>query len=288
MAVLFVDGEVLHGEPVAGHVAAHELVLAARDFGDDLAIRMQQVEHGVEIAADWVEQGRAIELGGEDGECAVADGVVGHGAALDVLAIVIDIDALGEPLFDAAEIRGVGEDLVDLGKRGGDHPAVIRRVNAAGRQRPTGLDEEGAQGAQDLAGTVHLGNGGGGADVVDDEAGVGRRVEIRGEEIDVAFGALRAFEESGGEADALDQFARRVVFGLGAEQAGGGGLDQSAGGAGGDHQVVVGNGAEARAGGVGDLRAQEVVERGVVACDNARIDDGRRPCRSGAGGRNRQ
>ena len=44
-------------------------------------------------------------------------------------------------------------------------------------------------------------------DVVHDESGIGRRVEVGGEQIDVALRALRALEKPGGEADALEQHA---------------------------------------------------------------------------------
>ena len=169
LTVLFADGEVMDGKPVSGHGAAHKLVLTARDFGDHFAIGMDEVQHGVQVAAYGIEQGGTVELGGEHGEGAVADGVVGHGAALDELSIVIDIDALGEPLLDAAEVRGVGKDGVHLGEGGGDHPAVIGRVNAAGGQGGRGFDEEWAQGAEHFAGAgclaVHLGDGGGGGHV---------------------------------------------------------------------------------------------------------------------------
>ena len=42
-------------------------------------------------------------------------------------------------------------------------------------------------------------------DVVDHEAGVGRGVEVRGEQVDVALGTLRTFEEACSDPDAFEE-----------------------------------------------------------------------------------
>jgi len=80
-------------------------ILAPGDFGHHLIAGMQQVQHRVQIPPHRIEQFRTAEPGRHHDEGAVADAVVDGGAALSVLAVRIDIDALGQPLIDYAACR---------------------------------------------------------------------------------------------------------------------------------------------------------------------------------------
>ena len=103
--------------------------------------------------------------------------------------------------------RGIRKEVVDLRERGADDPAVVRRVDAARRHALARLQQERPQRGADLRGAVQAADRRRGRDVVHDEAGVGRRIEVGGEQVDVALRALRALEESRGEADAFEQHA---------------------------------------------------------------------------------
>ena len=85
---------------------------------------MEQVEHGVQVAADGIEEVRAVEFVGEDGEGAVGDGVIDGGRTLVELAVGIDVYGFIQPLADAAEVGVLFEEFVHLGKSFADDPTV--------------------------------------------------------------------------------------------------------------------------------------------------------------------
>ena len=112
--------------------------------------------------------------------------------------------------------------------------------------------------------------------IVDHEAGVGRRIEIGGEQVDVAFGALRTLQEPGRQANPLQHFRRAVMLRLRRDPRGCRRLDEAARRARGEHHVLVRHTARARARRVGDLCAQQTFQRRIVARHHARVHLGRR------------
>ncbi len=180
------------------------LILPARDLGNDFAVGVQQIHQRVQVLAHRIEQRRALQLRGHHDKRPVGDDVVGERAALGVLTVAINVDAFRQPLIDPAHEACVWKEVVRLRERGADDPTVVRRVDAAGRHPLPRFQQEGPERGGNLRGTVQAADRRRRRDVVNDEPCVRRRVEVRGEQIDIALRALRALKESGGEADAFE------------------------------------------------------------------------------------
>ena len=73
------------------------------------------------------------------------------------------------------------------------------------RRSGSGLHQEWPQKTDQFVDGVELSDSCRGGYVVDDNAGIGGRVKVGGEQVDVALPALRAFEKSRGQADPLQE-----------------------------------------------------------------------------------
>ena len=153
---------------------------------------------------------------------------------------------------------------------------MIRRVDAARAHPARRFNEEGPQRAQHFFGPVHFRDGRRGGHVVDHETGIRRRVEVGGEQVDIAFGVLRAFEELRRQANPLQDFRRAVMLGVRRDPRGRRRLDQTARRARMVHQVVVRHTAQPRIARIRHLRAQQIIQRRIVAGYHARVYFGRR------------
>ena len=171
---------------------------------------MEQIQEAAQVLAHRLEQLRPLQFGGHDQQRAIGDDVVGEGAALGELAVAIDVDPFGEPLVDPPHVAAVGKELVDLCERRAQYPAVVGGVNAAFGHPGPGAYEKRPEDAGDLLCAVEPANRRRCRDVVDHEAGVGRRIEVRGEQVDVALGTLGTLQKACSDANAFEEHGRSV------------------------------------------------------------------------------
>lgn len=268
LAVPICESEVPQRQPIATDSTAHVLILPARDLGDDLVIGVQQVDEGAQVLADRFEQLRPLELRRHDHERAVGDHVVGEGAALGELAVAIDVDAFGQPLVDPPHEACVGEQLVDLRERGADHPAVVGRMDAALGHAAAGAHQERPKDARDLLGAVPTADRRGRRDIVNHEAGVGRGVEVRREQVDVALRTLRTLEKAGRQADAMEQGRILMKRGSGVDERRSQRLDHPARRSCRVQSELIAHAAAVGARRVGDLRLEQAADAFVVPLDD--------------------
>ncbi|GJC91366.1 hypothetical protein ColKHC_00192 [Colletotrichum higginsianum] len=184
-AVAVEEGHLAEDGVELAHVVARVLglVLAAAEDGLDLAPGLGVLDGELEVLADVGEQPGAVELVEDGQQRRVRDGGVVDGAALRVDAVGVDVDALGEPLVDAADQASVlvARDARDARQGAADLPAVVRRVDAALGEARAGLDEDVADGIGDGLGglvVVRLEDAHHDAKVLDQEARVRGRVAV--------------------------------------------------------------------------------------------------------------
>ena len=254
-------------------------VLTAGDFGDDLAVSMDEIEHGLDVLTDRVEEFGPIKGVGADGEGLVADPVVADGASFGVLAVGIDVDGFGEPLVDAAEVARVRVELVEQGKGGAGDPTVVRGVHAAADEGLAGFLDGGKNQGFELGEAVLTSVEQGAPHTLDDEGGVGRRVVVGCRQVPVAIGGLDAGEAFGGELEAIEDEGGMEVAGLGMEVGGGEGIEDTRGGAAVEEAIGANHVATMAMGGAEFLALDEVVDGFVV-----RVDFAFRKSRRGGGG----
>ena len=141
---------------------------------------------------------------------------------------------------------------------------------------PAALTRKGRSAPQHFGGSVHFRDGRRGGYVVDHETGIRRRVEVGGEQVDIAFGGLRAFEELCRQANPLQDFRRAAMLRMRRDPGGRRRLDESGRRPGRVHQVVIRHTAQPGMARIGHLRAQQIIQRRIVAGHHARVYFGRR------------
>jgi hypothetical protein len=120
------------------------------------------------------------------------------------LAVLVDVDPLGQPLVDACDVPRVGQERVQAGEGRAHHPAVVRRVDPADHQ---GLARGAGEALQvgDHPGGERRGelpdHGERGAHRIEREGGVGRGVEVRRVQVDRAVRVLEGEEPARGEGE---------------------------------------------------------------------------------------
>ena len=148
------------------------------------------------------------------------------------LRSIVEVDALGEPRVDARDVAGVREQGVGQREGGADHPAVVRRVDAAGDEPIGAADHEAAEFLGEgaiLGGRAGAEQGGSGADALEEEGGVGRGAKVRRVEVDRAVLVLGSEEGADGEAEGFDQFGGAEVTATGSAGGSDEGDDQALG-----------------------------------------------------------
>jgi hypothetical protein len=157
------------------------LVLAPRLDGLDLAVRLRMLDGGFEVGAHVIHQLRAIEHMRHHQQRGVGDLGIVDGAALRIDGVLIDIHALGEPFVDPGMVAVVARHMGDARQRRAQLPAMVGRVNAAfgeagsrlGHDRPYGFGHIGA--ALMIVGFEDRDHQ---AEILDQEAGIGRRMAV--------------------------------------------------------------------------------------------------------------
>jgi len=134
---------------------------------------------------------------------------IGERAPLGELAVRVDVDSFRQPFVNPPDESRVGKKLVDLCERRADHPPMVGRVHASNREAGACFHEKRLKRRRDLRRAVDAGDDRCGRDVMDDESGVGRRVEVRRQQVNVAPCTLGAFQEPGGHPDPLEE--RRIA-----------------------------------------------------------------------------
>ncbi|MCX6605263.1 MAG: hypothetical protein NTV52_16925 [Acidobacteria bacterium] len=279
MAVAVFPREIGDAEPGVKQGATLVEILAAGDFGDDLSIGMDEIEHCLDVLTDGVEEFGPVQGVGADGEGLVADAVVADGASLGVLAVGIDVDGFGEPLVDAAEVAGIGVEFVEEGEGGAGDPTMVRGVHAAPDKSFAGLFDGGKDQGFERGEAVLAGVEQGAAHALDDEGCVGRRVVVGDGQVPIAVGGLDAGEAFGGELEAIEDEGGMEVAGLGMEVGGGEGIEDTRGGAAVEEAVGTGDVPAVAVGGAQLLALDEIVD-GFVVC----VEFGLRESRRGGGG----
>lgn len=228
---------------------------------------MDQIHQRAQIPPHRLEQRRPPQFRRHHDQRAVADDVVDERTALGELAVGIDVDAFGQPLVDAREVARIREEIADLCQRRRDHPAMIWRVHTTSRHPGPGFHEERLQDPGNLLHAVPAADGSRRGDAVHDEPGVGRRVEIRGRQVDVPVRALRADQEGGCYPESIEEGGVGVIPGLRMHERRGERLDSAARGSGPVQAELIGDAPQPRAGRIGHLRRQERPHGCVVARD---------------------
>lgn len=122
-----------------------------------LAVGLDEVQAGGQIGPYVRVEVLASVEAGDRQQGRVGDGRGVVGAALAVLAARQLVDALGEPGVDPADVGRVGPLGVDAGEGRADQPAVVRRVDTAGRESGTRRTENPPDRApQPLGGRVRV------------------------------------------------------------------------------------------------------------------------------------
>ena len=144
---------------------------------------------------------------------------------------------------------------------------MVGGMDAARCHAGGGLHQKRAQDAGDLLRSVPPGDRRGGRHAVHHEARVGRRVEVRDEQIDSPLAVLQPFQQSCRETDALHKQRVRVELGPGMEERSGHDLGDASRRSGGVHSKPVRHCSAPRAGGVRDLGVEHPPHRRVVPFD---------------------
>ena len=175
------DRQLAEVGQVLPHILNAGLILPPRLHRLHLAVGLDPVEGEFEVAAHVVQQPRLVRVPRHDEQRAVGDlgGVVG--TALAVLALAVLIDALAQPVVDPRQQQSARPQVVQVGERLADLPAMVRGVYAAfGQRAPRPPHDR----------RVRLpGVGGGGlvvggqqvvtqSQIADHERGVGRAVQV--------------------------------------------------------------------------------------------------------------
>ena len=112
---------------------ARAVVLPPREPGLGRAVGVQQAQIEGQVALDRLQPRRPAAVLRDQQERAVVDRIVDADAALDEEALGVEVNPFGQVRHVHACGRHiqVGEEPGGLGQRGGDDPAVVRRVEAA-------------------------------------------------------------------------------------------------------------------------------------------------------------
>ncbi|MBV6430136.1 MAG: hypothetical protein IANPNBLG_00239 [Bryobacteraceae bacterium] len=187
---------IMHREPVDADIPPLVAILPVRDFRHHLIGGVHEIESRIEIATHRLEQLRPLQLVSGINQRSVNVDVVPDDAALIVLAVFIYVDPFGEPLVYPPDQRGVRIEFVELRESRTDHPPVVRRVHAPMKQTPGGGLQVRLKERFNLAAAMHPRNVGRRARAPHGKRRVGRRVEVRDRQIDVAVRRLRARGEA--------------------------------------------------------------------------------------------
>ena len=153
---------------------------------------------------------------------------------------------------------------------------MIRRVDAACAHAARRFHEEWPQRAQHFFGSVHFRDGRRRGHVVDHEAGIRRRVEVGGEQVDIALGSLRALQKLRSQANPFQDFGHAVMLRLRRDPGGRRRLDQAARRASRMHPVLIRHTTQPGIARICNLRPQQIVQCRIVARHHPRVHLGRR------------
>ena len=196
-------------------------ILPGGVVGEDGIVRVEVAVHHLEVLRSGLEVGLIAGSQVQADHLIVVDLVVVAGAALGEFAILVDVQSLPQELAGAIAQGLVAGDLLAAQQAGGDGPAMIGRMETAGRDAAGGRVD---QLIHRLAHKVRLGglallqqppaveHG------IDHEGGIRRGGIIAGRQVEAAVGALVILHINQVSADGLGQAGRQIpTAALGAE-----------------------------------------------------------------------